>query len=198
MRYAALIPLVFLFVLTGFSAAHTVTMNLAIRLGQDANNTNATLHVNDTDYNTTTPTQLTFVNLNKKYISSNNTSSLTGLASAGRLLYIKMNNSWNSTHYLFQMAQDSQDNRFLIIATNGTTSDIDDKLSMIDNSRMIAMTVGRFAISTASSFPTFIRLEYANIDIDIRSFWSGSGQLRIINRGVTSRGIPNVTIELVK
>ncbi|MBI4174195.1 MAG: hypothetical protein HY517_00995, partial [Candidatus Aenigmarchaeota archaeon] len=130
--------------------------------------------------------------------SSNNTSSLTGLASAGSLLYIRMNNSYNSTHYLFQMAQDSADNRFLIIATNATASDIDDKLSMIDNSRMIATTIGRFAVAAAKSFPVFIRLEYASIDIDWRSFWSGSGQLRIINRGLTSRNIPNVTIELVK
>lgn len=185
-------------ILSGLAAAHTVTVNFAIRLGADANNTNATLHVNDTDYNTTTPTRLTFINLGKKYISSNNTSSLTGLASAGSLLYIRMNNSYNSTHYLFQMAQDSADNRFLIIATNATASDIDDKLSMIDNSRMIATTIGRFAVAAAKSFPVFIRLEYASIDIDWRSFWSGSGQLRIINRGLTSRNIPNVTIELVK
>lgn len=195
MRYLVLFALL---ALSGLAAAHTVTMNFAIRIGADANNTNATIRVNDTDFNTTTPASLTFVNLNKKYILSNNTTSLTALVSAGTLLNARVNSSYNSTHYLFQMTQSSEDNRFLLAATNGTYADVDNKLDMIDNIRMVSSTFGRFVVTLPNSFPTFVRLEYSNIDISGRAFWSGVGQLRIRNNGMTSRNIPNVTIELVR
>ena len=96
------------------------------------------------------------------------------------------------------MTQDSADNRFIIAATNGTHTDIDDKLSMIDTIRTASSTFGRFAVNIPASFPTFIRLEYTNIDIEGRAFWSGTGQLRIRNRGSTERGLPNITIEMVR
>ena len=195
MKHAFLALFVAVLALSNIASAHTVTMNLALRIG---NNVNNTVHVNDTDYNTTTPTSLTFVNPNKRYISSNNTTSLTALVSAGSLLYIRMNNSYNSTHYLFQMTQDSVDNRFLIAATNGTASDIDNHLDMISTIHMVSSTFGRFAANVPASFPTFIRLEYADINLEGRSFWSGIGQLRIRNRGLTNRNIPNITLEVVR
>ena len=95
------------------------------------------------------------------------------------------------------MTQDSENNRLLLFATNGTFSDVDDKLSMVEQSRMVASTFGRFAVTLPKSFPTYIRLEYANIDLSGRAFWSGTGQLRIRNNGM-NRGVPNVTIELVR
>lgn len=195
MRYAFLLALL---MLSGIAAAHTVTMNFAIRIGADANNTNATIRINDTEYNTTTPVSLTFISLNKKYILSNNTSAVTAFLPAGNLLSVRLNSSYNSTHYLFQITQDSSDNRFLVAATNGTYNDVEDKLDMISVTRMVASTFGRFAVTIPVSFPIFIRLEYKNIDIDKRAFWSGVSQLRIINRGLTGRNIPNVTIEAVR
>jgi hypothetical protein len=96
------------------------------------------------------------------------------------------------------MSQDSTDNRFLIAATNGTYTDIEDKLDMVDTIRLVSSTFGRFVVNIPKSFPTFIRLEYANIDLEGRVFWSGTGQLRIKNNGLTARNIPNLTIEVVR
>lgn len=187
-----------LLAISSIAAAHTVTMNFAIRIGADANNTNATIRVNDTAFNTTTPTSLTFSELNKKYILVNNTTSMSAVVSAGTLLNIRMNTSYNSTHVLLQMTQDSEKNRFIIAATNGTYTDVEGKLDMIGQTRMVASTFGRFAVTLPKSFPTFIRLEYSDVDLTGRAFWSGVGQLRIRNRGKTDRGVPNLTLELVR
>lgn len=191
MKYAFLLALVMLF---GMAAAHTVTMNFAIRTGNVGSD--ITVRANDTDFGTT-PASLTFVSPGKKYMLANNTTSMTAIVSAGTLLNMRLNTSYNSTHYLLQMTQSSDGNRFLLAATNGSYPDIEDKLNMIEQSRMVSSTFGRFVVSLPASFPTFIRLEYSSIDLSGRAFWSGTGQLRIKNNGM-SRGIPNVTIELVR
>ena len=143
-------------------------------------------------------TSLTFVNLNNRYISANSTTSIAAIASAGTLLNIRFNNTYNSTHYLLQMTQDSDKNRFLIAMTNGTYNDIDDRLAMIDNLKTVSSTFGKFLNVAPSSFTTFIRLEYTNVDIDRIVEWSGIGRLLIKNRGLTGRGVPNITLEVVR
>jgi len=175
--------------------AHTVTVNLVMHIGSNINNT---IHVNETDYNVSPSTSLTFSNLAKKYISANSTTSIAAIVSAGTLLNIRMNNTYNSTHYLLQMTQDSDKNRFLIAMTNGTYNDIDDRLAMIDNLKTVSSTFGKFITVAPSSFTTFIRLEYTNVDIDRIVEWSGIGRLLIKNRGLTGRGVPNVTLEVVR
>ncbi len=180
-------------ILSAAALAHTVTLNLAMNIG----NRNSTIHVNDTDYNASSPVSLTFVNLNKKYVSANNTTTIAAIVSAGTLLNVRINNTHNSTHYLLQMTQDSDKNRFLIAMTNGTYSDIDDRLSMVEAARMVSSAFGKFVVQAPASFITFIRLEYVNVDITSRAEWSGIGQLRIRNKGPTSRNIPNVTLEVV-
>ena len=147
-------------------------------------------------YGLSEPLSLTFTGLNKEYISSSQRNTTAALVSAGTLLNIRLNNTYNSTHYLLQMTQDSSDNRFLIAATNATYSDIEDRLSMVRAFHMVSSTFGKFVVNAPKSFLTFIRLEYTNIDINNALEWSGIGQLRIKNNGL-SRGIPNVTIELI-
>ena len=181
--------------LSGAALAHTVTINLVMHIGNDINNT---LHINETDYNVSPSTSLTFSSLDKRYISANNTTSIVAIAAAGTLLNIRFNNTYNSTHYLLQMTQDSDKNRFLIAMTNGTYNDIDDRLAMIDNLKTVSSTFGKFITVAPSSFTTFIRLEYTNVDIDRIVEWSGIGRLLIKNRGLTGRGVPNVTLEVVR
>lgn len=149
-------------------------------------------------YGISEPTRLTFTGLGKKYISSSQLNATAAFVSAGNLLNTRLNNTYNSTHYLLQMTQDSSKNRFLIAATNGTYLDVEDKLNMIDTVRMVSSTFGRFALPVPASFILYIRLEYTNIDIDSRAFWSGIGQLRIRNRGLTDRKLPNITLEVIR
>ena len=95
------------------------------------------------------------------------------------------------------MTQSSEKNRFLITVTNGTYSDIEDRLEMIAATRMVSSTFGKFILQAPASFMTFIRLEYTNIDITGLTEWSGIGQLRIKNIGFTTRNLPNVTVEVI-
>lgn len=180
--------------LAAAASAHTVTFTLAVNID---NSTNNTIRVNGTEYNTPAPALLTFTDLSKKYISANNTTTLLALASAGNLLHARINTSYNSTHYMLQMTQDSG-GRFLLAATNGTYADVEDRLSMIDAAKMVSSTFGRFAASVPQSFRTFIRLEYSDIDLDFRAAWSGTGKLRIRSRGSSARNIPNITIEAIQ
>ena len=180
-------------ILSAAALAHTVTLNLVMNIG----NNNSTIHINNTDYNASSPTSLTFTNLDKKYVSANNTTTTAAIVSAGTLLNIRINNTYNRTHYLLQMTQSSEKNRFLITVTNGTYSDIEDRLEMIAATRMVSSTFGKFILQAPASFMTFIRLEYTNIDITGLTEWSGIGQLRIKNIGLTTRNLPNVTVEVI-
>ena len=190
MRYLLLALLAVLILPIAF--AHTVTLNLAMHIGNDVNN----VHVNSTDYSMS-PNLLTFSNLDKKYISANSSSTIAAAVSAGTFLNARLNTTYNFTHYLLQMTQDSDKNRFLITVTNGTYNDIEDRLGMIQATRMVSSTFGKFVVQVPSSFMTFIRLEYTNVDITGLVEWSGIGQLQIRNKGPTSRAIPNVTLEVV-
>ena len=192
MRLVSFVLLVLLF--SGIAAAHTVTFNFAVRTGNAGSD--FTIRANDTDFGTT-PTSLTFTGLGKKYLLANNTTSMAGIASAGTLLSARLNTSYNSTHYLLQMTQDGESSRILLFATNGSYPDVEDNLDMIEQTRMVSSTFGRFVAGVPKTFPTFIRLEYTNIDIYGRAFWSGTGQLRIRYNGM-NRGIPNIPIELVR
>lgn len=196
MRYIFLASLAVVLILCNIVSAHTVTMNLALRIG---NNVNNTIHVNGTDYNVSTPNVLTFTSdLGKRYMAANNTTTLAVLVPAGQMLSARLNTSYNATHYLFQVTQSSDANRFLIAVTNGTYSDIEDKLSMVDAFHMVSSSFGRLVKAVPSQFTTFIRLEYTNIDIGGRAVWSGNGQLQIKNRGTTDRNLQNVTIEVIR
>ncbi|MFA4820315.1 MAG: LamG domain-containing protein [Candidatus Aenigmatarchaeota archaeon] len=149
-------------------------------------------------YGLSEPVSLTFTSMSKKYISSSQGNTTAALVPAGTLLNARVNNTYNSTHYLFQATQDSTDNRFLFAVTNGSYTNVEDRLSMVDAFRMVSSTFGNFIATAPTVFPLFIRLEYTNIDIDNRADWSGVGQLRIRNNGVTSRNLPNLTLEVVR
>src|SRR3989338_3831027 len=118
-----------------------------------------TIRANDTDFGAT-PSSLTFTDLTKKYLLANNTTSMAGIASAGILLSARVNTSYNSTHYLLQMTQDCESSRILLFATNGSYTDVEDNLDMIEQTRMVSSTFGRFVAGVPKTFPTFIRLEY--------------------------------------
>ncbi|HLD39275.1 MAG TPA: LamG domain-containing protein [archaeon] len=149
-------------------------------------------------YGLSEPTSLTFTSMSKNYISSSRANTTTALVSAGTLLNMRMNNSYNSTHYLMQVTQDNTDNRILFAVTNGSYTDVENKLSMVNAFRMVSSTFGNFITTAPTVFPLFIRLEYTAIDIDSRIDWSGTGQLRIKNNGVNNRNIPNLTLEVVR
>src|SRR3989338_605703 len=147
-------------------------------------------------YGLSEPTSLVFTS--KNYISSSQGNTTAALVTAGTLLNMRFNNSYNSTHYLLQATQAGDDNRFLFAVTNGSYTDVENKLSMIDTFRMVSSTFGNFITTSPIVFPLFIRLEYTNIDIDSSTDWSGTGQLRIRNSGVNNRNIPNLTLEVVR
>ena len=199
MRYRfmlALLPILLFAGLSGMAAAHTVTLTLAVHVNSTVSNT---IRVNDTEYTITPPAiDLVFTNLSKKYISANNTTSIAALVSAGQLLSARVNTGYNSTHYMLQMKQDSGNNRFLIAATNGTYADIENRLSMVEAFHIVSSTFGNFVTTAPRSLRTFIRLDYTTLDLDFPARWSGSGQLRIRNNGNTNRGIPNITLEVIR
>ena len=147
-------------------------------------------------YGLSEPTSLVFTS--KNYISSSQGNTTAALVTAGTLLNMRFNNSYNSTHYLLQATHAGDDNRFLFAVTNGSYTDVENKLSMIDTFRMVSSTFGNFITTSPIVFPLFIRLEYTNIDIDSSTDWSGTGQLRIRNSGVNNRNIPNLTLEVVR
>lgn len=191
----AVLAMVIALLFASIVAAHTVTMTFSFRI---ANETDFSIRVNDTTYNKSIPAAFSFVGLGKKYISANNTTTLFAAIPANTLLSIRLNSSFNATQSSFELTQDSNKHRLLLAATNGTFDDVENKLTMVDTARMISSTVGRFVTTIPASFRTFIRLEFTNADLDRRVEWSGAGQLRMTNRGLTNRNIPNITLEVIQ
>ncbi len=79
--------LIVLLLLSGVAAAHTVTMNFAVRIEDNAS---STVRVNDSDYTTSA----TFTNLTRDYISVNRSNVLAALVSAGNMFNARINTSF--------------------------------------------------------------------------------------------------------
>jgi hypothetical protein len=188
----ALLSFLFLFLFISSVHARSVTLNLAFNITDKDN----IIRVNDTDYNATQPAALTFLTLEKKFISAEKNGKVLSLVFAGRdFLSVFFNTTYSTNHYLIQMKQGDNENRFLLAFTNGTWRDIDDKAGSVEEARFLAKTFGALSFAVPNSFSFFLRLENDMIDIANSLRFDGSTKLLLRNRGEVN-SLTNVTIDL--
>lgn len=135
----------------------------------------------------------------KSYVASYDISNVVlAIASSGKPIGIRINNAYSINDSLVQIFQSLENNRFIIAFTKGDNTVIKNKIYQLGDKKIPTKTFGYFSPVIPKSFPIFVRLEYDDIDITTRTGWSGSGGIFIKNQGNTDRGIPNITIEVIK
>ena len=193
MKHSVIITCLLLFISTAY--AYSIEMNFAFHLGSDKNDT---IHVNGTNYLGNETYKLTFTELSKKYVSSedNENNVVAALVFAGSsFLSVMINTTYSSTDYLLQMTQDSEDNGLLFAFTKGRWSDIDDDVLSVKT--ILGTMFGVLSYTKPSSFVHFLRLEFTDINLTSKLKWgSGAYRLYISNQGDDARGNPKVSMEL--
>jgi len=131
------------------------------------------------------------------YVAAAGDNVVLGFASSGLSLDSNFSKNHSAANYLITLKQSQEDNLFLLAFTDGNQNTIKGKLGQLGDKKVLPKTFGSLSMPEALSYPIFVRLDYDDADIDSRVGWSGSGQVRIRNRGKTSTGLPNITIEVV-
>lgn len=135
----------------------------------------------------------------KDYIASEEGSSVLGIASSGYPFGTSHNSSYSAADYLISMEQSLEKNRFLILFTNGTYSNIKDKMNLLGEKRIPPKTFGFRSYSSPDSFPLFLKLQYDDIDITTKARWTaGAREIVIRNEGKNDRGLPKISIRVMK
>ena len=134
----------------------------------------------------------TLTNLEKKYIVSQTAGTVAGLVFAGS----SMNSLTLKTgsDYTFSINQVEDNNRLLIVLTNGTYSTIASKYESVG--ALLSTSFG-YPILKSINFPILLQLQYDNIDIINSFFWQGQKTLQITNEGRVG-GITKISIKQVR
>jgi hypothetical protein len=104
---------------------------------------------------------------------------------------------YNPKYMLSQIKQDSG-GRFLFAFTNGTYADIERNLEQARAVKLVSSTFGHFRQFSPEAFRIFIRMEYSDIDLRNGLSWSGIGRIVIKNTGTDIRGLPSISMELIR
>lgn len=175
--------LAFLMLVSAAAYARSVTMSLAFNITNKDN----IIRANDTLYNTIATNATTMSNV-KKFISSERNGTLAGLVFAGTdFLSISLNTTYSANHYLMQLSQDDNSNRFIIPVANGTWESIDARLGDIDRTKIMGSAFGNIFYAVPKAFDFFIRLEYRNVDIINNVRFDGSTSFFMKNAGKSGK-----------
>ncbi len=156
----------------------SVTMNLAFAIGS----------------NKSTDTLQSSAN----YSSSHNTlnGTVVGLVASGSAAFNgTTNGSYSVSANLITLSQSTEGNKFLLVLTNGSGSDISAKVQFLGNGKIYSGLFGAMPRGSAEKFPLYIVAEYDDIDIGNSTQFSGAGEFLIRNRGPSPTGQANITIE---
>ncbi len=190
MKYQLLFVLIVL-AMPGISAAHTVSMNLAFRVGGDKSDT---IHVNGTSLLGSQQNEWQFPDMDKKYISSQRGGNVFALVFAGgEFLGINLSTSYSLNSYSMSMKEDEHSNRFIIAFASGAFSNVDDKAKDVEEFRFLSGMFADTIVRSPLSFPLYMRLEYNNIILGNRMLFGGPVKLLIQNTG-KSGNLFNVSV----
>ena len=138
-------------------------------------------------------------NSSNEYVLSQNNNVTLALISAGSQSFgSRINETYSANDYLFEMKQGIEGNRFLLVFTKGNWQTIKNKIPVVNEDKILTKTFGDLDYSVPDTFPLSLRLEYTDIDIINRTVWSGSGELIIKNQGLNARGIPTISIDVLR
>ena len=97
------------------------------------------------------------------------------------------------------MDQSLDGNRFLIVFTNGTSANIRDKMNLLGDKKILPKAFGFRSYSSPDSFPLFLKLQYDDMDITAKARWTaGAREIVIRNEGKNDRGVPKISIRVMK
>jgi hypothetical protein len=106
------------------------------------------------------------------------------------------NSSYSSTANIISLAQAAEGNEFIIVFTNGSSSQITNKQVIMGNGRVIPNVFGAMQRDTPNSFPLYMVLHYDNIDLQNDTVFSGAEEILVRNFGNTQQGKANITFEV--
>jgi hypothetical protein len=107
------------------------------------------------------------------------------------------NSSYSAAANLISAEQAAEGNEFLIVFTNGSSSNIADKQANLGNGRMVPNIFGDMRRDVPDSFPLYMVLGYDDIDLQNDTVFSGAAELIIRNFGSTQDGKANITFEVM-
>ena len=121
----------------------------------------------------------------KKYITGQGNNTVAGLFFAGSHFYnISLDPGYSTNDYLFQLRQDSRDNKILIPFTQGSYSNVDDNNEEIEQDKLVGKAFGVFSVAEPSEVWTYLMLIYTDINLTDNTRWSGGDyKLFIENNG---------------
>lgn len=105
------------------------------------------------------------------------------------------NGSYSSAANLITVTQSATNNKFLLVLSNGTGSEISGKIALLGNGKILANIFGVMIRISPAKYPLYIVAEYDDIDIGNNTPFSGSTELVMRNYGPTSNGQANITVD---
>lgn len=183
MKYLAFLSIVLLLAIPSF--AYDVEMNLRYKIGNSDQ-----IYSNGIQYSADS----VFTEAGKKYIVSQGLGVSAGLVFAGEI-FNSMSLKKYPGDYSISMKQSGDDNRFIIVFTNGTYQNIDDKYESVD--RLLSTSFG-YEIKKSVNYPLFLQIQYNTIDIINSAMWQGQKTIQVRNEGKNDRGITQVSVRAVK
>lgn len=134
------------------------------------------------------------------YISAEDNGDVLGLVSSGGNTFgTNYNSSYSSGDYIISMDQSLEGNRFLIVLTNGTSSNIRDKMNMLGGKKILPKAFGFLSYAVPDGFPLFLKLHYDDVDITTKARWvAGAREIMIKNEGKNGQGVPKISIRVIK
>ncbi len=132
------------------------------------------------------------------YSSSHNAlnGTVAGIAASGSQTFNgTTNGSYSPAANLITVTQSATNNKFLLVLSNGTGSEISGKIALLGNGKILANIFGVMTRISPAKYPLYIIAEYDDIDIGNSTTFSGSTGLVMRNYGPTSNGQANITID---
>ena len=117
------------------------------------------------------------------------------VASGSRAFTGRINNSYSAAANSIAVLQSADKDKFLLVITNGSLSEISSKIGFLGNGRVLGSAFGVMQRTSATSFPLYIVAEYDDIDIGNSTAFSGAGELLLRSWGPVPDGRANVTLE---
>lgn len=132
------------------------------------------------------------------YVAAASPDAVLGIASP-RTFGSRYDVNYSSDNYIIELRTPIEDSRFFMVFTPGNTTVISSKIESLKVSGILAKTFGDFRIVQPDALDIFFRANYNDVNILGRlQLGPGFRKIGIRNDGVDSKGVTNVTVELIK
>jgi len=132
------------------------------------------------------------------YVAAASPDAVLGIASP-RAFGSRYDVNYSSDNYIIELRTPIEDSRFFMAFTPGNSTVISGKTESLKVSGILAKTFGDFRLVQPDALDVFFRVSYSDVNILGRlQLGPGFRRIGIRNDGVDSKGVTNVTIELIK